>query len=168
MASTVSRRALFDRLRGGPAPVRPPWAHAEEEFTERCIRCDACIEACPEHILTPGRGGYPVVDFKHGGCTFCGACRDACPEDCFEREADRRPWSLQASISDRCVEGKGIACRMCEGACESSALQFRPRVGGGSAVGIRGGVCTGCGSCIARCPLGAIEIQPATRKETGR
>jgi len=165
MPSAISRRALFGRILGGPAQLRPPWAYPDHVFTESCSHCGACIEACPERILTLGHAGYPIVDFKHGACTFCGACRDACPEHCFESGEVKRPWDLEASVQPSCLESKGIACRMCEAACEHSALRFRPRIGGGSSATIDRESCTGCGSCLAHCPFGAIVIQRPSRPE---
>ena len=33
------------------APIRPPGALDEVEFLSTCTRCDACIHACPYHVL---------------------------------------------------------------------------------------------------------------------
>jgi ferredoxin len=42
-------------------------------FEDRCTRCGACVDACPESILRRGSGGFPTVDFTASACTFCTA-----------------------------------------------------------------------------------------------
>ena len=63
MTRAVARRALFDRFRGGPVSLRPPWVIGEASFSERCDGCGDCIGACPSGLLIAGRGRLPVVDF---------------------------------------------------------------------------------------------------------
>jgi ferredoxin-type protein NapF len=159
MTAMITRRALFDRLRGGVTALRPPWAIEEAAFTDRCHGCGDCIEACPVGLLAVGRGNLPIVDFAKGACTFCGACADACSKRCFVRDrAGVRPWGLTVRISAACIETRGVACRMCEAACDALAIRFRPRVGGGSAVSIDQENCSGCGACLGACPAGALAI----------
>jgi L-lactate dehydrogenase complex protein LldF len=62
-----------------------------------CIRCGACLNACPVYksigghaygdtypgpigaVLTPGLRGLPVWNELPGASSLCGACRDVCP-----------------------------------------------------------------------------------------
>jgi L-lactate dehydrogenase complex protein LldF len=62
-----------------------------------CIRCGACLNACPVYksigghaygdtypgpigaVLTPGLRGLPVWSELPGASSLCGACRDVCP-----------------------------------------------------------------------------------------
>ena len=90
MRQSISRASLLrGRLRGGPPPLRPPWALAEPAFLEACTRCDACRAACPEGILVRGSGGFPLVDFQRGECTFCGRCAAACEDGALTRPGAR-------------------------------------------------------------------------------
>lgn len=162
MTTALTRRAVFARFRGGPPQLRPPWSRGEGTFTDLCNQCDACIKACPSGIVTRGHAGYPIVQFGTSECTFCGACADACKSGCFDREA-AQPWALKATISTACVEPKGVACRMCADACAPRAIKFRPKVGGGAEATIVQSDCTGCGACVAPCPVQAISI---TQTET--
>lgn len=158
MSSPLSRRAIFARLRGGPVQLRPPWSKAEGPFTDTCTQCGKCIAACPTGILSKGHAGYPIVVFNGASCTFCGACVQACPEDCFEPVVARPAWGLKAAISPACVETKGVACRMCQEACDRDAIRFRPKLGGGSTPVVARADCTGCGACVGPCPVKAISI----------
>jgi len=159
MTIEASRRALFARYRGGPAQLRPPWSRREDDFIDACTRCAKCVEVCPTGLLTKGHAGYPIADFIRGHCTFCRACADACEAACFvARDAETAPWPLTATISTACIEPKGVSCRMCEDACDVAAILFRPARGGGAVATVSADVCTGCGACVARCPVKAISI----------
>ena len=160
MSATLTRRQLFSRFRGGPRQLRPPWAMPEEVFTEHCTQCWGCAHACPQDIIVSGHAGYPIIDFSKSGCSFCGACANACNEGCFFSSDERTgtPWPYKAAVSDVCVETKGVVCRLCEGACEADAISFRPQRGGRSQLIIDRNLCTGCGSCVSHCPVGAITI----------
>lgn len=126
------------------------------------------MDACPTGLIATGHAGYPIVDFTPANCTFCGACREACSEGCFVSGASA-PWPLKAGISAACVETKGVSCRMCQDVCEAAAISFRPMIGGRSSPQIRTDDCTGCGACVAPCPVAAIAIsnpQQATAEVT--
>jgi len=63
-------------------PLRCTWCHNPESldalpelrvFGSRCIRCDACRDACPIHEARPGELPDPRV------CLACGTCAGVCP-----------------------------------------------------------------------------------------
>ncbi|MGD0650375.1 MAG: 4Fe-4S binding protein [Verrucomicrobiia bacterium] len=72
-----------------PRVVRPPGALAEEQFLERCLKCDQCMRVCPTNVIQPatteaGLEGVwtPVLSFRVGtsGCQLnCVACGNICP-----------------------------------------------------------------------------------------
>lgn len=70
---------------------------------------------------------------------------------------------LVAVVSEVCIETAGTACRACESVCDTDAIRFRPRLGGGSTLTITD-ACTGCGACPERCPVGAISMQPRAKQ----
>lgn len=153
------RRALLrGRVRAEPA-LRPPWALEESGFVDACIGCQACVEACPEAVLSPGAGQLPVFDPARGECTFCARCVDACRDSAF-RPAAERPWTLQAHIADRCLTHAGIVCASCRDACGEAAIRF-PVTSAVPAPVVAADRCTGCGACVAGCPAGAITLQSA-------
>lgn len=155
---SASRRAfLRGRLRED-APLRPPWALPEAEFTATCTACHACLPTCPERVLVRGSGGYPVFDPGRGECTFCGECEQACEPRALSRSRDAAPWSLVAGVGEGCLPLRGVVCRSCREVCGDDAISF-PRAAVAAPV-IDPERCTGCGACVATCPGGAISLRP--------
>jgi ferredoxin-type protein NapF len=156
---------LRGRFRGAPPAIRPPWALGETAFLDTCERCESCADACPEGIIGQGSGGFPVVDFAQGECTFCEACAKACPSGALalyatgSPDAKRLPWSHRAEIGERCIARAGVECRVCGEFCETRAIRFRLAVGGAALPEIDNDACTGCGACVAPCPVGAVAVR---------
>lgn len=162
MAISISRvQFLRGDVRGERAPLRPPWTLFEAVFADVCSRCGDCIEACPEDILTAGRGRFPEVDFSRGECTFCGQCRSRCAEGAFLKlaGADEAPWSAKAIVGDSCLAQLGVVCSACAEHCEADAIGFEPRVGRVPLPTVDLERCTGCGACYAPCPVSAIAVR---------
>ena len=166
------RRRLF--LRGrvaeaaapqAPAVQRPPWAVAEERFTQLCVRCHACIEDCPRDVLKIGDGGFPEVDFHAQGCDFCGACEAACEPQALNRAARQQAWpDWKIAVSDQCLARRQVECRSCGDACDARAIRFKPAPGGIAQMQLDRAACTGCGECVGVCPVGAVRMTHATLK----
>jgi ferredoxin-type protein NapF len=157
-SARTSRRAF---LRGEPraaTPVRPPWSLPEIQFTDHCTRCGDCATACPEDLIVRGDAGFPEVDFLRGECTFCGRCADACNAAAFGPR-DASPWHLRLTIRDDCLAQAAIHCEVCRDACPTAALRFAPRVPVPIPI-LDAERCSGCGACIASCPVGAIGLSP--------
>ena len=155
----ISRRQfLRGDISGRKAFLRPPWALAEAAFLEACTRCGDCVPVCPEKIIVVVERGYPVVDFARGECTFCEACLKACAAGALKKNGDEPPWKIRPQIAGNCVANKDVVCRSCGDACLRAAIRFRPRLGGAALPEVDGEKCTGCGACVAPCPVGAIKL----------
>lgn len=165
MAASFSRRDLVGKMLGSAPAIRPPWSVLDAVFTEQCTLCGACLTACPTGLLTKGRAGYPVADFSKGSCTFCGKCAGACQASCFVADRSLPAWEVRAVVSAGCVEPKGVSCRMCEEACASAAIRFKPAPGGRTTIEISQ-ACTGCGACLGTCPVAAISMAAVSQEVT--
>ena len=152
-----------------PAVQRPPWALAEAQFTERCVRCHACVEDCPHGVLKAGDGGFPEVNFATQGCDFCGACEAACEPQALDRAAAEAAhggdsahaaWpGWQVRIAPHCLALQKVECRICGDVCAPRAIRFAPAPGGISQMRLDLAACTACGECVGVCPVGAVSIQ---------
>lgn len=158
MVDITRRGVLTGAWRSTASNIRPPWGDNEQHFIENCTRCNACLAHCETSILISGPGGYPIVDFQHGECTFCYACAAACPEPIFLPKTSQ-PWDLSVSIDQTCLAYKSIECRRCEDNCEPQVISFRPSLVGiyQPKIDLQG--CTGCGACVAGCPVSAITLE---------
>jgi MauM/NapG family ferredoxin protein len=70
-----------------PEAIRPPGALPEDAFLARCVRCGACVNACPTSALQPSlttaglEGLYtPLLVPRRGWCEpSCTRCGQVCP-----------------------------------------------------------------------------------------
>ncbi len=71
-------------------------------FEELCTGCNACVPACPTHVLDPGATGTPVIA-RLEQCQTCFLCELYCPVDAIYVGADQRapeafdPEAIKAS-----------------------------------------------------------------------
>jgi ferredoxin-type protein NapF len=99
--------------------------------------------------------GVPYLDFSSAGCTFCRACVEACPLD-ITIEDNRRPRIIGKLVLNRdsCIAWDDIICMSCSNRCDYKAISTqhhrRPTVDAQT--------CTGCGMCVAACPVQALNI----------
>lgn len=161
MTGPVGRR---DFLRGrfaaraaAPRALRPPFAIAEAAFLRACDACLKCVGACEAGIIRIDAGMKPVLQFTHGECSFCLDCVDACPTGALDR-AQGEAFTAIASVSAGCIATGGVYCRSCADACPAGAVRLAPVAGAAAAPAIDPGTCTGCGACVAPCPVGAIVV----------
>ncbi len=157
MGATFTRRALlFGRATAPAAPAaRPPWALEAEAFAAACTRCDACIDACGERVLSRGADGLPRFEAGTGECTFCGDCAAACGTGALAA-AVSPPWHLRARVAEACLPGKGVVCASCRDVCPENAIRVPP--GGRGAAVVDAARCTGCGACVGVCPASALAL----------
>lgn len=129
-------------------------------FHDACTQCGDCARACPERIILRDGSGLPVLDFTRGACTFCNACVEACDPAALSHE---HAFVWRATAKTNCLSLNGVQCRACQDHCDSGAIRFQLQLGGTAQPQINPDACTGCGGCVAPCPVGAIEftqIQP--------
>lgn len=155
MTAAPSRRAFLRGRFEAPAVMRPVGALPGNAFQDACNGCGDCIAACPEAILFKDQGGFPYVDVSQNGCTFCNDCIDACETGAL---TEGRGWNWKAEISDDCLSSKGVHCRACQDFCDERAIRFQLVPGGHADLKFDAATCTGCGFCVAPCPVDAISL----------
>lgn len=74
--------------------------------------------------------------------------------------------SIKAGIGAACIAYGQVVCRSCGDACEVRAIQFRLRTGGVAVPELDAASCTGCGACVAPCPVGAISMRQTEAQVT--
>jgi len=136
----------------GPEAIRPPGSLAEDAFLARCVRCGACVNACPTGALQPSlttaglEGLYtPVLVPRRGWCEpSCTRCGQVCPTAAiapltpetkgWTRTASagaQRPVKIGTAFFDwgRCLPwAMAIPCVVCEEVCPTSpkAITLEP------------------------------------------
>jgi len=159
MAGAITRKQfLRGDFKNQHAPIRPPYAPGEMQFTEQCTSCAECINSCPENILINAPGNYPEVDFSKGECTFCFECVESCNDNILSLEEDLPPWHIKANITDQCLVFKGVHCMICREQCEADAFTFIPKVGRPPHPVLNSLLCNGCGACYQPCPNHSIKL----------
>lgn len=150
--------------------LRPPGALDEEQFTERCIRCGQCGEACPNRSIKffdmeNGLASYgtPYIIPREQACILCMKCGDVCPTGAInpiKREAEDILSQVNMGIArvdeSLCLSFQGKSCGVCYRACPLQDIAIsvgwmeQPHVTA---------ECVGCGLCERSC----IQIPQAIR-----
>lgn len=130
----------------------------EDAFVSRCDRCGHCVDACDEHLIKAGSGGFPEIDFANAECTFCKACVDICPTQALNPDRPAAVWADSLVIDDSCLALRGVDCRVCGEQCEHGAIRFVPVLRAVARPHLETDACTGCGACIGPCPVSALRF----------
>jgi len=175
-----------------PLAIRPPGALPEEQFLARCVRCGACVNACPTSALQPSfltaglEGLYtPILVPRRGWCEpSCLRCGHACPTGAIRALAENeKGWTgdrpgvrIGTAFFDRgrCLPwAMDTPCIVCEEVCPTSpkAIWFEPVEAlrrDGSRVALQrphldAARCVGCGLCEAKCPVNDLAAVRVSR-----
>jgi len=189
----LSRATAGSASAPGPHAIRPPGACPEEEFLARCVRCGACVNACPTTALQPsmGQAGIegvytPVLVPRRGWCEpSCTLCGRVCPTGAIRPLApDEKGWTrpeaeavrIGTAFFDlgRCLPwGANIPCIVCQEVCPTSPKAIwleEVEVAGRDGAGVKlqrphmdPSRCVGCGLCEAKCPVNDLAAVRVTR-----
>ena len=168
--------------------IRPPGALPEDEFLDRCIRCNACVKMCASNgkglmpgIFESGIVGLwsPIFHMRYGYCEYsCNLCGKVCPTQAIHdlplEVKQKTRIGLAFFDKNRCIPWyKNEDCLVCEEHCPlpKKAITLREEevklLDGGFKVVKRPYVieklCIGCGICETKCPVSgnsAIFVTP--------
>jgi ferredoxin len=165
----------FFRNRGIGAPqppdswfeALPPGALNAENFSSRCVGCQACVKSCPVGIIRPVESFQPRLVYGTDYCQFnCVECGKVCPTNAITRiDADtkhRTRIALSRLELMRCVVvTKDQACGACAEVCPTHALSMVSHDGhpGLTIPSFDEEYCIGCGACLAVCPALPIAFE---------
>ncbi|MBN2055959.1 4Fe-4S binding protein [bacterium] len=184
----LSRRAFLGALAAGalsaplvgidatgrglfPPLIRPPHAHDEPAFLDLCLRCGACLEACPSNALQPlplgsGLAGIwsPHLVPEIGACLVdCKRCGAVCPTGAI-REVHSIGEKLSVKMGtayflpNKCMTARlESQCGKCLTVCPTGAITAAANRFGLFPAAIDYLRCSGCGLCVNTC----AEISPA-------
>lgn len=164
MGQGISRRQFLsgDIANLRPA-IRPPWFQTEQSFLTHCDQCGECLTVCPTGILGRDASGYPRVNFQNGECSFCAACVKACPTGALRRQPGVAAWSLHATVNTAsCLANRGVLCMVCADHCAPRAIRLASGAYAIATPILDPTACTGCGACVAPCPVGALRMLAET------
>ncbi len=173
------------RAVGEERPVLPPGARDLENFAATCIRCYACVNACPTGVLTVRkRGGIaelciPEMDFLRADGAYCeqycNACSQVCPTGAIhsltEEEKQQRKVGTASIIREACLAWEERQeCLACDEFCGYNAIEIRT---GGDSIPkpvVNPKKCRGCGACRNICPAtrigNAVKVEPVSTQTT--
>ncbi len=129
-----------------------------------CLGCGDCKAVCPENAISI-EGRISQVDPDR--CISCGACIEACPKDIIDRIPASAP--IYVACSSKC-KGKDvmnvckvgcIACGICAKVCPHGAITMKDNL-----PQIDYTKCTGCLTCVEKCPRKIIISRKVVAEET--
>ena len=142
--------------------ILPAGAGNAEDFANRCLNCNLCVQNCPMKILKKADGDYPAVhvDYTDGFCDYdCNRCSAICPSGAIKRltlaEKQKTQIGLAVINEEVCIK-----CGLCVMKCPRQAISRED----GSFPLVDAGGCIGCGACKAACPVKAITIVPVEKQ----
>jgi polyferredoxin len=148
--------------------IRPPRVLDEDTFTDQCIRCAMCVQACPTQTLQlthleAGVAGFwtPAITPLVGGCIpDCDACSVACPTDAIPvfTRGEESKWATKMGTvvleKNRCVcFTENLDCGKCIDICPTKAFTVEPKSDDNPTrpVSVDYVRCVGCGLCELEC-----------------
>jgi len=168
---------LVQQAHAVPFAIRPPGAQPERDFNATCVKCGACVVACPYGILrlAPVATGIPMgtPHFvpREEPCRLCPdiPCAKACPTGSLDRamaDINAARMGLAVIDAENCLSWNGLRCEVCYRVCpvkgKAITVDPHPRKLSKHAVFVpmvHSDACTGCGLCEKACPTEVAAVR---------
>jgi len=151
----VLSQKLFQKLK---QVILPAGADNPQDFANRCLNCNLCVQNCPMKIIKPATIDTPFVHLEYGNsyCRFdCHRCSSVCPSGAIKRLTliQKQHTKIANAVinEDMCIK-----CGVCSFECPKKIIIKQK----GKAPVIQFDKCIGCGKCATVCPVKAILIEP--------
>ena len=170
-AGVLARLAFRNPSTAKADPILPPGAKDAANFAGTCIRCYACVAACPTKIIQPAgmarraphQWFQPEVKYRpgqkhdHGYCVeTCTTCSHACPTGAIRqltlKQKRQRKIGTAEVIRPACLAwAEGEYCMVCQEHCPYGAIDIDYSTAVPCPI-VRPELCRGCGQCYRTCP----------------
>lgn len=157
--------------------IIPPGGISLEHLKNNCTACQACVEACPNRIISPAFGEYglsnlmlPVIHYNKQFCGFnCNVCSNVCPNGALLPLSVEQKRKVQIGrvefIAKNCIVFKEKTdCGACDEHCPTKAITMKEWKGkpGLFFPTVNPDMCIGCGGCEYVCPMApkAMVVRP--------
>lgn len=158
--------------------IMPPGSKSVENFTQKCVSCNLCVNSCPTTVLRTtffekNKGVLqPSLDFNYAYCEYeCVNCAQVCPTDAISKISLNQKKETQIGVielkKELCVSwAKDLDCGACAEHCPTKAVYMTPykKI---YAPETDKNICIGCGACEYVCPAKpkAIKIVGVTTQK---
>ena len=129
-----------------------------------CLGCGDCKAVCPEYAIEVSAR---LAQVDPDRCVSCGSCINACPKKIIERIPSSAPVFVACSskckgkdVMNACKVGC-IACGLCAKFCPQGAITMQDNL---PVIDYK--KCTGCLTCVAKCPRHIIISRKVKAEET--
>lgn len=144
------------------ASLKPAGSRSIKNFQTKCVGCQLCVKACPNHVLRPSKRlkdfMQPEMAFDEGYCTIdCAKCSHICPAGAIEAIPSSQKQNIHIGQAlwhlDRCIAAtEGVNCTACFRHCPVNAIERVEGPAGAMIPKIDVKKCIGCGACEHVCP----------------
>jgi ferredoxin-type protein NapG len=185
----IAWAGVIEDKNSNPLVLRPPAALDEVDFIKSCLKCGACVEACPFETLKLAKPednvtiGTPHFKPREIPCYMCPdvPCVPVCPSGALDikklipvekEEIDVNLSQMGVAVIDpnNCLAFSGIQCDACYRACplitKAITIEYQHNEITDKHANLKpvihADVCTGCGACEHACVTqnAAVKIFP--------
>lgn len=144
--------------------ILPAGADNPQDFANRCLNCNLCVQNCPMKIIKPATIDTPFVHLEYGNyyCRFdCHRCSSVCPSGAIKHLSliQKQHTKIANAVinEDICIK-----CGVCAFECPKKIIIKEK----GKTPVIQFDKCIGCGKCATVCPVKAISMEPVDAQIT--